>query len=198
MTQSVTSELTKQLIADSLKKLMAEKPLNKISIRELVADCGVNRQTFYYHFQDIYDLLEWIIKKEIVSVLGNSDNFLTWQEAGVYFLRYLKQNSTVVLCALNSMGRTALKNLLFEDIFKIATLYIENVSSDIKVSEKNFNHVVHFYAISFGALLEDWLSAGMPHEPEELIDVLNTIVTGTARAALQRFADKEKAKEEVL
>lgn len=197
MTQSVTSELTKQLIADSLKKLMAEKPLNKISIRELVADCGVNRQTFYYHFQDIYALLEWIIEKEIVSVLGNTDNFLTWQEAGVYFLRYLKQNSTVVLCALNSMGRTSLKKLLFNDIFKIATLYIENVSSDIKVSEENFNHIVHFYAISFGALLEDWLSTGMPNEPEEMIDVLSTIVTGSARTALQRFAYKE-AKAEVL
>lgn len=198
MTQSVTSELTKQLIADSLKKLMAEKPLNKISIRELVADCGVNRQTFYYHFQDIYALLEWIIEKEIVSVLGNTDNFLTWQEAGVYFLRYLKQNSTVVLCALNSMGRTSLKKLLFNDIFKIATLYIENVSSDIKVSEENFNHIVHFYAISFGALLEDWLSTGMPHEPEELINILSTIVTGTARTALQRFADEEKTKAEFL
>lgn len=197
MTQSVTSELTKQLIADSLKKLMREKPLNKISIRELVAECGLNRQTFYYHFQDIYALLEWIVEKEIISVLGNSDNFLTWQEAGVYFLKYLKQNSTIVLCALNSMGRTALKNFLFDDIFKVATLYIENVSSDIKVSEKNFNHVVHFYAVTFGALLEDWLSTGMPDEPEDLINILNTIVRGTARTALQRFAIQE-TKEEVL
>lgn len=48
------------MLADSLRKLMVTKPLSKISIREITEDCGVNRQTFYYHFHDIFDLLEWM------------------------------------------------------------------------------------------------------------------------------------------
>ncbi|QAT43960.1 TetR/AcrR family transcriptional regulator C-terminal domain-containing protein [Aminipila luticellarii] len=192
MAQSVTTELTKNLMADSLKKLMAQKPLNKISVREIVEGCGVNRQTFYYHFQDIYDLLQWIINQEIVSVLGNTENFLTWQEAGIYLLKYLKKNSTIVLCALNSMGRTAIKQLLFDDVLKVATQIITQIASDIDVDEKSFNHVVHYYAVAFGALLEDWLSNGMNNSPEELIDILDTITSGTARTALERFAAKSK------
>lgn len=190
MAQSITTELTKRLMAESLKKLMIQKPLNKISIREIVEDCGVNRQTFYYHFQDIYALLEWIINQEIVSVLEDTESFLTWQEAGLYLLKYLEKNSTVVLCALNSLGRTAIKQLLYADVVNVATQIITQISSDINVDEESFNHVVHYYAISFGALLEDWLSNGMKRSPEEVIDILDTIASGTARTALERFAAK--------
>lgn len=190
MAQSITTEMTKRLMADSLKSLMTQKPLNKISIREIVDDCGVNRQTFYYHFQDIYALLEWIINQEIVSVIGDTENFLTWQDAGLYLLKYLKKNSTVALCALNSLGRSAIKQLIFDDVVKIATQIITQISSDITVDEESFNSVVHYYAISFGALLEDWLSSGMKRTPEELIDILDTIASGTARTALERFASK--------
>ncbi|QIB67850.1 TetR family transcriptional regulator [Aminipila butyrica] len=192
MAQSVTTEMTKRLMADSLKKLMAQKPLNKISIREIVEDCGVNRQTFYYHFQDIYDLFQWIIDQEIVSVLGDTENFLTWQETGIYLLNYLQKNSTVVLCALNSLGRAAIKQLIFDDVVKVATQIITQISKDIDVDEESFQHVVHYYAIAFGALLEDWLSSGMKHSPEEVIDILDTIASGTARTALDRFASKSK------
>ncbi len=194
MSRSVTTELTKQLLADSLLKLMKEKPLNKISIREIVADCGVNRQTFYYHFQDIYDLLEWILNKEIISVIENADNFLTWQDAGIYLLRYLQENSTVVLCALNSMSRSAIKNLIFSDVLNIASQFITQVAEGIEVNQEDFDHVVHYYAVSLSALLEDWLSSGMKDSPEDLIGLLDTMVSGSARMALERFAAKENRK----
>ena len=55
---------TKKLLADGLKELLEKKTLDKITVKELVATCGVNRQTFYYNFQDIYELLEWIFVEE--------------------------------------------------------------------------------------------------------------------------------------
>ena len=50
---------TKQILEESLKKLMLQKPLDKITIRDLTEDCGISRMAFYYHFKDIYDLVEW-------------------------------------------------------------------------------------------------------------------------------------------
>jgi probable dihydroxyacetone kinase regulator len=194
MSTSITTEMTKQLMANSLKKLMLEKPLNKISIRELVEDCGVNRQTFYYHFQDIYGLLEWILEKEVLSIIDDNDKFLTWQEAGLYLLKYMEDNSTILLCALNSLGRSAIKTFLYSDVKNVATKYITHIASDLDVLEEDFNHVVHYFTVCFGSLLEDWLSRGSKGSPEELIDILDTIVSGTARTALERFAEKRKAK----
>ena len=56
------SEITKKALATSLKKLLSKKELSKITIANITNDCGVNRQTFYYHFKDVYDLLEDIFK----------------------------------------------------------------------------------------------------------------------------------------
>lgn len=194
MSTSITTELTKKLMADSLKKLMLVKPLNKISIREIVEDCGVNRQTFYYHFQDIYGLLEWILEKEVLSILEDNDKFLTWQEAGIYLLKYLEKNSTIYLCALNSLGRSSIKNFLHSDVKNVATKYITNIASDVEATQEDFDHVVHYFTICFGSLLEDWLSNGSKQSPEELIEILDTIVAGTARTALERFAERRKSK----
>ena len=54
------SDITKRALATSLKKLLSQKELTKIAIKDITDDCGVKRQTFYYHFADVYDLIEWI------------------------------------------------------------------------------------------------------------------------------------------
>ena len=68
------SQTTKKALAASLKQLLKEKPLDKITVTDLVEDCEVNRQTFYYHFQDIYDLIEWIYVSEAARILGDKKN----------------------------------------------------------------------------------------------------------------------------
>ena len=62
---------TKQLLAESLKELLTHKPVDKITVKEIVAGCGVNRQTFYYNFHDIYDLMEWILLEDARQIIGN-------------------------------------------------------------------------------------------------------------------------------
>ena len=74
------SEHTKTMLCQALKKKMAQKPLDKITIRELADDCGLKRQAFYYHFEDIYDLVRWMFQQEAVSLLRQHDGALLWQE----------------------------------------------------------------------------------------------------------------------
>lgn len=65
------SNITKKALASSLKKILSKKEFNKITINDITEDCGVNRQTFYYHFKDIYDLLEWIYTNEVIGKIKN-------------------------------------------------------------------------------------------------------------------------------
>ena len=73
------SEITKKALAETLKKLLSKNKLNKITIKEITEDCGINRQTFYYHFKDIYDLLEWIYKNEVIQEIEEKTTYETWQ-----------------------------------------------------------------------------------------------------------------------
>ena len=77
------SNYTKQALGESLKKLLSEKPLNKITVTEIVNDCGLNRMTFYYHFQDIYDLLEWVCVEDAEKALKGKSSYSNWQD-GLY------------------------------------------------------------------------------------------------------------------
>lgn len=74
------SQITKRALEISLKKLLLQKPLNKITISDIANDCGINRMTFYYHFKDIYDLIEWICTEETARAINGKKTYETWQQ----------------------------------------------------------------------------------------------------------------------
>ena len=65
-------QFTKYALENSLKKLLLQKPLNKITINDITEDCGINRMTFYYHFKDIYDLVEWVCMEDAKKALADN------------------------------------------------------------------------------------------------------------------------------
>jgi AcrR family transcriptional regulator len=74
------AQTTKKALAASLKKLLLTKPLNKITINDITKDCEINRMTFYYHFKDIYDLVEWIFIEEASVALEGKKTYDTWMQ----------------------------------------------------------------------------------------------------------------------
>lgn len=188
-----TSELTKLHMAENLQALMLEKPINKITIKELTSRCKINRQTFYYHFCDIYDLLEWLLKNRLKSITTNIENFDSWQEAGIYLLDYLCDNRPLVLSTLNSLSRNSVHNLIHDEIFKLASKFVHEIAGDIKLSDASFEHIIHFFCITFTALLEDWLVSDSNQSSKEVIYDLDMIVSGMTRNAVLRYALKEEA-----
>ena len=86
------SNMTKRALAHSLKKLLARTTLDKITIQNIVDDAEVSRKTFYYHFQDIYDLLEWTLVDEGRRLLGEKLTNHTWQRGLERVFDYLEQN----------------------------------------------------------------------------------------------------------
>ena len=74
------SNITKYALEASLKKLLLKKPLDKITINDLTSDCGISRMAFYYHFKDIYDLVEWSCLEDATKALQGKKTYDTWQE----------------------------------------------------------------------------------------------------------------------
>mgnify|MGYP003156090437 FL=1 len=74
------SQVTKRALEASLKNLLLKKPLDKITINDITEDCGINRMTFYYHFKDIYDLIEWCCVEDAKKALEGKKTYDTWQQ----------------------------------------------------------------------------------------------------------------------
>ena len=81
------SQVTKYAIEASLKKLLLQKPLDKITISDITEDCGISRMTFYYHFKDSYDLVEGICLEESRRALEEKKTYDTWQQGFCRFWR---------------------------------------------------------------------------------------------------------------
>lgn len=180
---------TKKLLAESLKKLMAEKPLNKISVYEIAEDCGVNRQTFYYHFHDIFDLLDWTFREEARELFNDWSETLSLEEGLLRLLEYIRINEAICLSALHSMGHKHLRNFFHDGVGHIILSMVNEHSFGLNVSEEHKIFIAHFYTVSFAGFIENWLQEGLKDDPEEIVRLCEVAMRGNIRGALERFSE---------
>lgn len=187
-------QTTKESLAESLKKLMNNSALTKITINDIVRDCSVNRRTFYYHFQDIYALLEWIFGTEISSVMAGNKTYQTWQQGYLQIFLYLDQNRKMVLNTYNSIGREHLESHLYNAVFYLVSNVVEEIAVDVKVSEEDMDFVVNFYKFAFVGLLLDYIRTKMTKDPKQIINNLNNLISGDIHRALLKCEMQNKEK----
>lgn len=92
---------TKLALEESLKHLLLKKPLDKITINDLTTDCGISRMTFYYHFKDIYDLVEWCCLEDARIALQGKKTSSTWHEGLLQIFDAVMENKPFILNAIN-------------------------------------------------------------------------------------------------
>ena len=113
------STVIKKVLASTLKELMDEKSLSKITINDLTQSCGVSRQTFYNNFRDIYDLVEWIYLQDIEISVGKNVTYENWQDDLAAIFQYIADNRSFVLNTYRSFGKEYLEEFLNQEIERI-------------------------------------------------------------------------------
>lgn len=178
---NIASQQTKHALAAALKELMAQKPMDSITIHELTERCGIRRQTFYYHFEDVYDLMRWMFQKEGVALLEQQEGARLWQEGLLQLFRYIEENRAVCLCAIRSVGRDALKRFFSADIHAIIHRTVEQFGAEVGaiqagVSKEDTDLLTHFCVLACVGLMESWLLGEIDRTPEELVAFLDHIL----------------------
>ena len=181
----------KQRLADALKAEMSEKPLDKITVRSLTERCGVNRQTFYYHFDDIYDLLKWIYGHEIIALLENVESADTWKESLMLFFNYLDENTQFCRNTLNSAGYTHLRTLFRGIINEIVKKYILFFTDGVFPDADFMDFLINYYTISIGSVAESYLRGELHQTPSMIVKYLEQII----EIHKNSFTDTERASE---
>ncbi|WP_151732919.1 dihydroxyacetone kinase transcriptional activator DhaS [Paenibacillus tengchongensis] len=185
-----TSLLTKKALAHSLKQLMEHTPLNKITVRHLVDHCGLNRQTFYYHFQDIFELLGWIYKTEAVESIAGYRSYSTWQSGFYRIFRYIEDNKAFCYNTLDSLGRNHLDTYLYEVTHELIMGVIQELAGDMQVSMEDKRFIANFYTLAFTGLIIQWMRDGMKAEPDHMIGQLSALIEGNFLKALHKYENK--------
>lgn len=184
----VVSQTTKRALEASLKKLLLQKPLNKITINDITEDCGVNRMTFYYHFKDIYDLVDWILAEDAAKAMEGRRGFGTWSEAYLDVLRQLQDNKTLVLNVYRSVGREQVEQYLYRLLDPILKDFADRECHDITVQDADKQFVVDFYKYALVGMTLEWTRRDMKGDPKKMVERVSTMIHGDFRRALCRLS----------
>lgn len=117
MKHEINSQNTKQMLTETFVSLLHNKPISKITVSELVSLCDINRKTFYYHFSDVYALLEWHLEKEVSKATEALNPLDDFGATISYAASYMTQNHYLRNCIDNPLGRDKIIQFLNRSLF---------------------------------------------------------------------------------
>ena len=187
------SQITNRAMAESLKKLLLEKPLDRITVSDITEDCGVSRMTFYYHFKDVYDLIEWTWLQEAERALDGQKTYDTWQQGFLQIFQLVQENRAFVMNLYHSISREQVERYLYRLTYQLLIGVVEEKSAGMSVRDEDKKFIADFYKYAFVGLMLDWIRGGMKGEPQVLIDRLSVLIRGDVEKELKHYrADQMK------
>lgn len=162
------NNLTEQAFARALKEIMAKKSFDKVTVTELVRFLNVNRQTFYYHFKDLYDLLEWIYITDGEKMISDKRTTVSWQEGLLAIFQYIQDNEAFVRNTYHSINRNYLEHFLYDRAYSLIRPVIEENEVQTQLSEADIDLRAHFYKYGLVGFILDWIDSGLRENPEDL------------------------------
>ena len=170
------TQLTKKAIVNSFIKLLNDKPWDKITVKDIVEDCGINRNTFYYHFADIRELTRFTLDSQIKSVMQAA--------------KFALENKRAVYHLYNSVSREILENYLSVVAYGVMDSFIEMKAVGMKVSEFDKKLLKEFYKGALVGMVCSWLEGDMKQDPEAAINRLGILLEGAVVTSLKISENK--------
>ena len=181
------SQITKKAIEASLKNLLLKKPFDKITINDIAEDCGISRMTFYYHFKDIYDLVEWACEEDAKKILEGKDDDKTWTQGFLNLFEEVLKNKPFILNVYRSVGREQVENYLYEIVYDLLLNVIEEKAQGMTVRDEDKEFIADFYKYAFVGLMLDWVKNGMKEDPHKIVKKVEFLLSGSLSVSLERF-----------
>ena len=180
------SQITKRALEQSLKNLLQQKPLSKITISDITEDCGISRMTFYYHFKDIYDLVEWACAEDAARALQNKKTYDTWQQGFVQIFHAVRENKVFVMNVYRCVNREQVEKYLVPLTDQLIMGVITERAAGMTVREADQQFIAQVYSYAFVGIMLDWIRDDMRADPEELVNRLAMVIRGGITQALDR------------
>ncbi|MGM9940705.1 MAG: TetR/AcrR family transcriptional regulator [Bulleidia sp.] len=186
------AKYTKQMLAESLYHVLDKKPLDRIRISDLTEECGVNRQTFYYHFHDIFELIEWIYVTEAEKAIGPHYTYADWTIGMKNLCDLMMKKKTFLMKTYHSASHGNLERVLSDNLYQMIYDVIEEKSKGYVISDQAKRFIADFYKYAFTGVLMDWLDKGMVLEADAVVNCVSKIMYGNLEDAIRKFAVRQR------
>ena len=183
---------TKQDILDTLLILLRDKTISDITVKDLTERCGISRQAFYYHFQDIYDLAEWACVEDGKRALQDKRTYDTWQEGLEQIFEVVLKNKPFITNVYHSVSKEKIENYLYKLTYELIIGVVEEKSKGTGLSEENKSFIADFHKYGFVGLMLDWIKQGMKEDYHEIVERMSVMLHGNITNSIQNFEQNKK------
>ncbi len=178
----------KAALGVALKEALHTTPLAKVTVSGLALSAGVNRQTFYSHFDDVYDLAAWVFSIEVADhVLAHASRD-EWADGLLTLLNYMRDHRDQTYAVLQSLGHVKLEHFFYDSLRSMMAAIVDEVQGDLVVSEADRDFVIDHYTLSVVGHILHWFADNMAEQPAVLVTNIKFVLNGAARESLERFS----------
>lgn len=167
------SNLTKKALADSLKKQLMHLPFNKITITDICQECGMHRQSFYYHFRDKYELVNWIFNEEFLSFMKKNPHYNTRWSFFNEICQYFYDNRDFYRKVLMVEEQNSFSEYFSNFLQNIFYQYLKIVLEE----NEDLDFYIHFYTDAIISAVKRWISSENCYQPEKFISLIRSCLT---------------------
>lgn len=184
--------LTKMAIVKAFEKLARVKNVDRITVKEITDKCQISRNTFYYHFKDIYDVLEEMLNQRVEQMIEtlelNMQSGNSVQDTRRAGMRYILDNRELFFNLYQSAGVQEVKMYLDKSSSVLGHYLIDRLSEGMNVSERDKDLIISFYQYAHAGMMAEWLEKGMKDDLEERMNRMDVLFEGDIVMALERSA----------
>jgi len=149
----------RRAIKESFLKLLNQRTLNQITVKDIVEDCGINRNSFYYHFSDLPALVEEIMAEQVSAMVENHPTVDSVQEGSDAIVEFVMHNKRAIYHIYNSVSRDVFERHLMEVCRYVVTTYLDGMLEEVEEADRDA--ILRFHRCAcFGSVI-DWLNGGM-------------------------------------
>lgn len=179
---------TEEILIDSLNKLLVCKPVDKITVKDIVSECDLTRQTFYNHFSDIYALIEYSAAQQAQKNLKDASDYENWQQGFLNIMQEIKLNKNISQNVYHSLYRDLMEDYIYKVLYSYIIRIVEKQADGMIVDQKHKDFIAHFYSLAFIAIIFEWIRNDMKDDPEEIVEQIGVLIQGDFKKALHKYA----------
>lgn len=180
---------TREKIMESCLKMLNERPLNQITVKAIVEDCGINRNSFYYHFADIPTLLSEIVTEYADRLIAEYAQADSLEECLAAATQFARENKRAVLHVYRSGNRDLYEQHLIRVSHDVVVAYLRAAFGDVPVAQEDAEALVHFLQCELIGQILTWLESDMSYDIQAKFARMSDLRRGVVEEVLRRFRD---------
>lgn len=183
-------DTTKLALEASLKNMMAKKSFSRITIQDITDDCGISRMAFYYHFKDIYDLLEWSSTRDARKAMDGNVTSGTWQKGLESTFEIMVENRELLLNVFQSIPHERIERYFYGKAYALIYDLIEEKYSTCGLKEEDKVFIADFFKYCIAGIFIQWIRTGMKEDYHVIEKQLETVLMGSVDHAVINFVGR--------